>query len=852
MLYSSFSNCGSVFSANISQVIVQPQVNPGSILSNQFLCYDSLASSLIVDTSATGGSGLYLYQWQSTTGSSWNSAQGLNSTTIYDPGYMNTSTYYRLQVTSDYDANCISRYTDSLYVHVYDSLIPGVIDSAQTICYGTIPNQLTFSTIPTGADGDYSYEWRSSTDGLNWNIVGTDSVIFQPLALDSSTYYQVNVTSNYGCGDKMTNTILITVYEEFITGSITITDTICFNTQSDIINTLIPPTGGNTPYSYIWESSFDNGITWNLIPSNNFDSLDAGILTDTTYYRVQYVSNSNCGTLYSDTSQIVVLPQVNPGVIDSTQYLCYDSLATPLIVNVNATGGDNTFNYQWQANTIGVWNDINGADTTTYYPGFMNTSTYYRLEVTSSYGVNCNSRYTDSLYVHVYDSLIPGVIDSAQTICYGTIPNHLTFSTIPTGADGDYSYEWHSSIDNVNWILVSTDSIYQPPSLLVSTYYKVIVKSEFGCGSKTTNAILITVYDEFNPGTISSNDTICYLEDPNQINLTTITTGADGNYIYQWQYNDSGQWNNVNGATTISYQPSGLSDSTDYRLVVSNTACNLTLNTNTIYIVVNPLPQIVSILGPDVVCSNQSDASYTLSNTYLYYSYNWYTSIGTIIGNTSSNCLIHWNSNPTTDNLYVTETINETGCQRTLSTLIEITNNLAPNQGTIILKPNSTIFACSDTTPGIHYQWGYDVINTGASNNFTGDTLQYIQLPSPFTPPNDTNIYRYWVDTYYNYSNGVSCTTRTYFNPPPDPTLIYDISLSNISIYPNPVRDKLYIKNLQENYTIKVIDLMGRKVNCVINYDNNYIEIGKEFRPGVYLLVVMEKQRELIVKFIVQ
>ena len=37
--------------SNISQIVVLPQVDPGSIISDQFLCYDSLASDLTVDLS---------------------------------------------------------------------------------------------------------------------------------------------------------------------------------------------------------------------------------------------------------------------------------------------------------------------------------------------------------------------------------------------------------------------------------------------------------------------------------------------------------------------------------------------------------------------------------------------------------------------------------------------------------------------------------------------------------------------------------------------------------------------------------------------------------------------------------
>ena len=79
-----------------------------------------------------------------------------------------------------------------------------------------------------------------------------------------------------------------------------------------------------------------------------------------------------------------------------------------------------SFNYKWHSNASGSWGIIPGAISTTFSPGYMDTSTLYTLEVVSNYDVNCISRYTDSIYIQVYDSLNPGIIDSNQVICFDT------------------------------------------------------------------------------------------------------------------------------------------------------------------------------------------------------------------------------------------------------------------------------------------------------------------------------------------------------------------------------------------------------------------------------------------------
>ena len=64
---------------------------------------------------------------------------------------MTESTFYKVKVSSDFNSNCIERYTDSIYIEVYDELNPGVISSNQTICYNTIPDSIMFTSNPEGA-----------------------------------------------------------------------------------------------------------------------------------------------------------------------------------------------------------------------------------------------------------------------------------------------------------------------------------------------------------------------------------------------------------------------------------------------------------------------------------------------------------------------------------------------------------------------------------------------------------------------------------------------------------------------------------------------------------------------------
>ena len=189
-------------------------------------------------------------------------------------------------------------------------------------------------------------------------------------------------------------------------------------------------------------------------------------------------------------------------------------------MNTISYGGDNTFSYQWEHSTNGInWSEVLGADTTIYAPGFMNLSTLYRLKVASTYNTNCIDRYSNVVDIHVYDPLASGIISSTQDICFSTQPDSLSFIVLPNGADGNYTYTWQESSDNQQWLSIplTDNSVYQPPVLDSTRYYRTLVTSDFGCGTVETASLVINVNPEFNVGTINDNDTICFLEDPNQL-----------------------------------------------------------------------------------------------------------------------------------------------------------------------------------------------------------------------------------------------------------------------------------------------------------------------------------------------
>jgi len=79
----------------------------------------------------------------------------------------------------------------------YCQLVPGTITpSSSVLTSGSSPGLLTCTPAKGGSCGGvYSYQWQSSTDGVNFsNITGDTSLYYSPGNLTTTTYYQLSVT----------------------------------------------------------------------------------------------------------------------------------------------------------------------------------------------------------------------------------------------------------------------------------------------------------------------------------------------------------------------------------------------------------------------------------------------------------------------------------------------------------------------------------------------------------------------------------------------------------------------------------------------------------------------------------
>ncbi|HEY5370684.1 MAG TPA: DUF6443 domain-containing protein, partial [Hanamia sp.] len=183
----------SAFTTNTATVTVFAPLVAGSISpSSQTINFNTTPSALTL-SGVSGGNGAYSYLWQSSTdNTNWTAISGATSAT-YTPGSLISNTYFNVAVTS----NGITANSSSALITVNSEVLPGVITPASlNITSGTSPGSLDCTPASGGGcSGSYSYQWQSSTDGINYsNISGATSLNYTPGTLTSNTWYRRKVT----------------------------------------------------------------------------------------------------------------------------------------------------------------------------------------------------------------------------------------------------------------------------------------------------------------------------------------------------------------------------------------------------------------------------------------------------------------------------------------------------------------------------------------------------------------------------------------------------------------------------------------------------------------------------------
>ena len=372
----------------------------------------------------------------------------------------------------------------------------------------------------------------------------------------------------------------------------------------------------------------------------------------TTTYTVSVTNNSGC-TLENQLT-VTVKEAADAGVISGDESNCGGFNPSNILSTTDPSGeicGPSGLTYQWQENTGGSWSDISGANSLTYDPGFINSTTLYRRIVT-----NCCGPDTSNIITKTVHPVVTAITNGDTTICDGE-------SVLITANDApNYVFAWSNSSTSDNQIVSPN---------VTTTYVVTITNSVTGCSdidSVTINVLETPIAGISNNGVItcaqptitvtatppgltyswsegSSSQSIdvtgagtytvtvtnangCHDTIANDVNIDTIPPIADAGMDQVICLGDSAtlivtgtgnyQWDTGSTSNSITVSPAV---TTDYIVTVTkNNGCQ---DIDTVNVTVNPIPIFTLSKDGDIQCNNDS---VQLSVSLGSMDYNWNTS----------------------------------------------------------------------------------------------------------------------------------------------------------------------------------------------------------------------------------
>ncbi len=445
--------------------------------------------------------------------------------------------------------------------------VPGfTLDSSTGCAPATI--QVTNTTVFDNICVPPSYKWIITYTPAFCETTGSGAFTFTNNTSDTSANPAINFTKagSYTITQNVTNAC----------GTFTSTKTVSIQKPPTVTINLpfyscgiVNITPGATvkdcsisPSTYAW--TFDGGTPATANTAN------PGIVTFTTLgiHKITLAVTNDCGTtIDTDTVEVTTTPDV---VVPANDTLCGGTLAGAY----NFTSTIGTPAYNWTNSNPAIGLPATGIGSIPAFTAINNGAIPVTAVITVTPSVsNCvGLPLAFSITVNPR-AAAPGVV-SPVTYCQNEIAATLTAT-----AAGTNTLTWYTNAG------LTGGSITAPtPSTATATTtnYFVTQTNSFGCVSPAST-ITINVNPGLTGNTISSNQTICANTAPNGLTGGN-AAGGNGSYTYQWQGSTDGgnAWVNIAGANNTDYSPGVLTDTIQYRRVVTSAPCSDTSNIITI------------------------------------------------------------------------------------------------------------------------------------------------------------------------------------------------------------------------------------------------------------------------------
>lgn len=315
----------------------------------------------------------------------------------------------------------------------------------------------------------------------------------------SDNVYTVHIEDQNNC--SLDSVVNITAPSELLLNAL-VTNVSCFGLNDGSIT--VSPNGGILPYTYYWSSSNNT----DSVEINLFSGIDTVVVTDANGCSVDSVFTITEPIDFNVTIQI----------IDSVS--CSNLSDATILASVS--DNTNTYSFLW---------GTSASNQTSASVNNLSSGTYSVVATNNTTGCK------DSTSVIVTNPL-PLVINTEpnQTICIG---QSATITAIASGGTGVLTFNWDNGLG-------SSSSHIVAPS--ITTVYTVSVVDENNCSSVQTS-VTVMVKEPLSVQ-VFKDDTICL---GSSINITSIASGGDGNYIYVWSNGENTNQMNVTPSITTNY-----------------------------------------------------------------------------------------------------------------------------------------------------------------------------------------------------------------------------------------------------------------------------------------------------------
>jgi gliding motility-associated-like protein len=539
-----------------------------------------------------------------------------------------------------------------------------------------------FTYSPTSNTNNVVYTWTrasvlgisnvatSGTGAINETLVNTtfNSIVVQ---------YQVTLTLN-GCSN--TQILNVTVNPQPGLSSPLINAPICSNNSFTYT-----PTSNTAGVIFSWVRNSIPGIT-NL--SANGSGPINEILINTTPNPINviytYTLNIN-GTISTQNISVVVNPSpvlsssLTPNAICSNTAFLYtaNSVTTGVV-------------YSWTRAFVNGISNLGASGSNGIINEVLINTTPNPINVTYVITLTANGC-TNIQNVVVIVKPTPTLSSTLNPLA---VCSNSPFSYTPTSLTTGFTYNWvrstffgisnaSSSGNNpISEILIDTTQ------LAITVPYLITLSANSCTNTQTVNAIINPL--PISSITAASGTVLC------SGNAVTMNAVINANQSYQW-FNGSTL---LVGATTPSYTTT---QAGSYSVVVTNTITSCLKTSNSIPVVVNPLPNVtVSLSGPTTFCLGDS---ITLSVPYsATQTYQWSDANG-IIANATSNSIKIFNSGTYS----VKATITGSGCFATSASTAIVVNPLPTAlltaNGPTTFCQNGSVLLSASTGTGYTYVW---------------------------------------------------------------------------------------------------------------------------------------------------